>query len=108
MHNYGVEIMRGTCINGLYHEDKSFKNNDIRMFFTHSMIDSKYDEVHLALDHPGKLGMQWHDKNTLHAQFTQEDENKVPPVCEGCIVGGMKQASIYHLREHRIYPTHPD
>ena len=29
MHETGVEIMRGTCKHGLYHEDKNFKCNDI-------------------------------------------------------------------------------
>ena len=107
MHKTGIEIMRGTCQNGLYHEDKSFVNNDIKMFLTHTKTDSKYDEVHRALGHPGKLGMQWHNKNTLNAQFTTDDENKIRPVCEGCIFGAMKQTSTDHLREQRINPTRP-
>ena len=41
MHDHGTEIMRGTCHNGLYYEDKSFKNNDIKMFLTHSKHESK-------------------------------------------------------------------
>ena len=49
MHDHGTEIMRGTCHNGLYYEDKSFKNTDIKMFLTHSKHESKYDEVHRAL-----------------------------------------------------------
>ena len=51
--------------------------------------------------------MKWHNENTLNAQFTKEDENKVRPVCEGCVLGGMKQTSRDHLREHRINPTRP-
>ena len=89
MHDTGVEIMRGTRHNGLYHEEKEFLNNDIRMFMTHSKTKSKYEEVHNALGHPGKFGMSWHNKNTLNAQFTSEDENNSRPVCEGCILGGM-------------------
>ena len=81
MHDSGIEITRGTCINGLYHEDKTFKN-DIKMFLTHSKMDSVYDEVHLALGHPGKSGMLWHNKNTLNAQYTTEDENTIRPVCD--------------------------
>ena len=107
MHDTGTEIMRGTCKHGLYYEDKSFNSNDIRMYMTHSKTKSKYDEVHNALGHPGKLGMSWHNKNTLNAQYTIEDENKSRPVCEGCILGGMKQTSTDHLREHRINPTRP-
>ena len=107
MHTDGVEIMRGICHNGLYHEDKSFKNNDINMFLTHSKYESKYDQVHLALGHPGQYGMQWHSENTLNAKFTQEDKNNVRPICEGCILGGMRQSSTDHLREHRINPTRP-
>ena len=107
MHDHGTEIMRGTCHNGLYYEDKSFNYNDIKMFLTHSKHESKYDEVHSALGHPGKLGMKWHNENTLNAQFTKEDENKVRPVCEGCVLGGMKQTSTDHLREHRVNPTRP-
>ena len=107
MHDHGIEIMRGTCKNGLYYEDKSFNNNEIKMFLTHAKHESKYDEVHRALGHPGKFGMKWHNENTINAQFTKEDENKVRPVCEGCILGGMKQTSTDHLREHRINPTRP-
>ena len=107
MHDNGTEIMRGTCVNGLYHEDKTFKNTDIKMFLTHSKVKSVYDEVHLPLGHPGNAGMQWHNKNTLNAQYTTEDENKIRPVCEGCIIGGMKQTSTDHLREHRENPTRP-
>ena len=54
--------------------------------------------------------MQWHNKNTLNAQYTAEDENKVRPVCfipPICIIGGMKQTSTDHLREHRENPTRP-
>ena len=107
MHETGVEIMRGTCKNGLYHEDKDFKCNDIKMFMTHSRTKSKYDEVHNALGHPGKFGMNWHNKNTLNAQFTSDDENISRPACQGCILGGMKQTSTDHLREHRMNPTRP-
>ena len=99
--------MRGTCKNGLYYEDKSFNNNEIKMFLTHAKHESKYDLVHRALGHPGQFGMKWHNENAINAQFTKEDENKVRPVCEGCILGGMKQTSTYHLREHRINPTRP-
>ena len=60
MHESRVEIMRGTCKNGLYHEDKTFNSNDIKMFMTHSKTKSKYDVVHNALGHPGKFGMNWH------------------------------------------------
>ena len=107
MHKTGVEIMRGTGQNSQYHENKTFINNDIKIFMTHTKTDSKNDEVHRALGHLGKLGMQWHDKNTLNAQFTTDDENKIRPVCEGCIFGGMKQILTDHLREHRINPTRP-
>jgi hypothetical protein len=31
MHDTGTEIMRGTCQNGLYYEDKTFHNNDINL-----------------------------------------------------------------------------
>jgi hypothetical protein len=85
----------------------SFHNNDIKMFMTNSRTKSKYDEVHNALGHPGKFGMSWHNKNTLNAQYTIEDENSSRPVCEGCIFGGMKQTSTDHLREHRMNPTRP-
>ena len=98
MHDHGTEIMRGHCHNGLYYEDKSFQNNDIKMFLTHSKHESKYDEIHRALGHPGKFGMKWHNENTLNAQFTKEDENMSRPVCQGCILGGMKQTSTDHLR----------
>ena len=65
MDKNGIEIMRGICRQGLYHEDKSFvTNNNIRMLMTSTKPTSKYDEVHLALGHPGKSGMEWHRKNT--------------------------------------------
>ena len=63
------------------------------MFLTHTQTDSKHDR---ALGHPGKLGMQWHNKNMLNAQYTTDDEKKIRPVCEGCICGGMKQTSTDH------------
>lgn len=108
MHTSGTEIMRGLCYQGLYHEDKNFVHNiDYRMLMTHTKAPSKYDEVHLALGHPGKVGMEWHRKNTLNAQYTPEDEQVVRPACEGCIFGGMKQTSTDHLREHRCNPTRP-
>lgn len=108
MHDTGTEIMRGLCHHGLYYEDKEFvKRTNFKMFLTHTKSISKYDEVHLALGHPGKLGMEWHRKNTINAQYTTEDEQFVRPVCEGCVYGGMRQTSTDHLREHRINPTRP-
>lgn len=108
MHSSGIEIMRGLCHQGLYHEDKSFvSSTHFKMLMTSTKAPSKYDEVHLALGHPGKLGMEWHRRNTLNAQFTNEDANSVRPVCEGCIFGGMKQHSTDHLREHRQNPSRP-
>ena len=108
MDKSGIEIMRGICKQGLYHEDKSFvSNNSIRMLMTSTKPTSKYDEVHLALGHPGKSGMEWHRKNTLHADYTNEDADRVRSVCEGCVFGGMKQHSTDHLREHRQNPTRP-
>jgi Reverse transcriptase (RNA-dependent DNA polymerase) len=108
MNDNGVEIMRGKCRQGLYHEDKSFvSNNNIKMLMSNSKSVSKYDEVHLALGHPGKFGMKWHNKNTLNANYTDEDAERERPVCEGCVFGGMKQHSTDHLREHRQNPTRP-
>ena len=108
MDKNGEEIMRGICKQGLYHEDKNFVNtNNIRMFMSNTKYISKYDQVHLALGHPGKFGMQWHNKNTLNANYTVEDANRERPVCEGCVFGGMKQHATDHLREHRVNPTRP-
>ena len=104
----GVEIMRGLCNQGLYHEDKSFVNNkNLRMLMTHTKSISKYDEVHLALGHPGHKGMEWHRRNTINANYTQEDADMVRPVCEGCIYGGMRQTATDHIREHRQNPIRP-
>lgn len=108
MHKTGHEIMRGFCHHGLYHEDKSFVNdNNIRMLLTHSKSNSIYDTLHRALGHPGKLGMEWHKRNTLNANYTSEDEQMIRPVCEGCVFGGMKQTATDHHREHRVNPTRP-
>ena len=108
MHTSGIEIMRGLCHNGLYHEDKNFVNStEYRMLIAKTKTTSKYDEIHNALGHPGKSGMAWHRKNTLHAEYTIEDEQSERSICEGCIFGGMRQTSTDHLREHRINPTRP-
>ena len=94
MHDNGIEIMRGLVNQGLYHEDKSFiPTKSLRMLMASTKSASKYDQVHLVLGHPGKKGMEWHRKNTLNADYTQEDAELIRPVCEGCAYGGMRQTS---------------
>lgn len=108
MHASGGEIMRGLCHNGLYHEDKSFvTSTSFRMMLTNFKPISKYDQVHLTLGHPGQYGMEWHRKNTINAQYTDDDAKTARPVCPGCAYGGMRQKSTDHLRVHRQNPTRP-
>ena len=108
MHDNGIEIMRGLVHQGLYHEDKSFvSTKSLKMLMASTRAVSKYDQVHLVLGHPGKKGMEWHRRNTINADYTQEDADVIRPVCEGCVYGGMRQTSTDHLREHRQNPIRP-
>ena len=109
MHASGGEIMRGLCHNGLYHEDKTFANSrTFRMMLTNFKPISRYDHVHLMLGHPGKKGMEWHRKNTINAQYSDDDARlSARAICEGCAYGGMKQKSTDHRRVHRQNPTRP-
>lgn len=68
---------------------------------------SPFEHIHNALGHPGALGMQWHRKNTPGADYTDEDANQPRGLCNGCILGGMRQGSTDHHRVHRPRPSHP-
>jgi len=51
--------------------------------------------------------MAWHKRNTLGAQFTDDDASQARGLCKGCIEGGMRQHSTDHRREHRPRPLQP-
>jgi hypothetical protein len=51
--------------------------------------------------------MMWHKKNTPGADFTDEDANMPRGLCTGCILGGMRQGSTDHRRDHRPTPSLP-
>ena len=122
----GKEVLRGEQRGGLYHmvpiisrlpnvpavpshytlhQDSSGPHGTETLLYTNAQPASKYEHVHLTLGHPGTVGMNWHRKNTPGADYTDDDANKPRGLCNGCVSGGMKQASTNHRREHRPSPT---
>jgi transposase InsO family protein len=123
----GVEVIRGELRNGLYHMVPvpstlmAIQSTPVvvsppvlcpppavhHVKYTNAQPASKYEHIHHSLGHPGEAGMQWHRKNTPGAEYTAEDASKPRGLCNGCLQGGMRQASTDHLRQHRTPPTRP-
>ena len=116
----GIEVARGILRNGLYcnvavpHTISSLVPTvsvpTVRteaLLYTNARPASTFEHVHNALGHPGDLIMQWHRKNTPGAYYTDEDANLPRGLCNGCVLGGMRQRSTDHLRVHRAPPTYP-
>ena len=45
---------------------------------------SLYEDVHASTGHPGYTGMQWHQKNTIGANYTDKDAAAPRGICQGC------------------------
>ena len=116
----GQEVARGVLRNGLYcsipvpHKNLTITStvtiNSITpdtMLYVDARPASKYEHVHESLGHPGTSGMLWHKNNTPGADFTDEDANTPRGLCSGCVLGGMRQGSTDHRRDHRPSPSLP-
>ena len=77
------------------------------VLYTNAKPASTYEHVHASLGHPGLAGMAWHRKHTPGANYTDADANAIRGLCQGCVYGGMRQASTDHTRTHRPKPTRP-
>ena len=43
---------------------------------------SLYEDVHASTGHPGYAGMQWHQKNTIGANYTDKDAAALPDMVQ--------------------------
>ena len=127
----GHEVIRGELRNGLYHmvtvpprnrphtvlsAETTFPQSSRvtpdtpaqhTVLYTNAKPASTYEHVHASLGHPGLAGMAWHRKHTPGANYTDADANAIRGLCQGCVYGGMRQASTDHTRTHRPKPTRP-
>ena len=124
----GIVAIRGEQRNGLYHmlpqQNKTLSMRSLlpslpdppvavqstsqhRVLYTNAVPTSKFEHLHASLGHPGAEGMAWHRKHTPGADYTDADANAPRGLCSGCVLGGMRQASTNHRRNHRPLPTRP-
>ena len=97
-----MEILRGLEENGIYVTNKSQFTINHRLFMAQFKPKSQYDHVHHVTGHPGERGMKWHrQKNSINANYSDDDMNKVRSICKGCVYGSLSQTRTDHLRQHR-------
>ena len=65
---------------------------------------SSYKDVHASTGHPGYTGMQWHQKNTIGANYTDEDAAAPRGICQGCALGSAHQ---YPTNQHYVMTDKP-
>ena len=65
---------------------------------------SLYEDVHASTGHPGYTGMQWHQKNTIDANYTDKDAAAPRGICEGCALGSAHQ---YPTNQHYVMSDTP-
>ena len=58
---------------------------------------SLYEDVHASIGHPGYTDMQWHHKNTIRANYTDEDAASARGICQGWALGSAHQ---YPTNQH--------
>ena len=63
-----------------------------------------YEDVHASTGHPGYAGMQWHQKNTTGANYTDKDAAAPRGICQGCALGGAHQ---YPTNQHYVMSDTP-
>ena len=51
------------------------------------------------MGHPGYTGMQWHQKNTIGANYTDDDAAAPRGICQGCALGSAHQ---YPTNQHYV------
>ena len=65
---------------------------------------SLYEDVHASAGHPGYTGLQWHQKNTIGANYTDKDAAAPRGICQGCALGSAHQ---YPTNQHYIMSDTP-
>ena len=65
---------------------------------------SFYEDVHASTGHPGYTGMQWHQKNTIGANYTDKDAASARGICQGCALGSAHQ---YPTNQHYVKSDTP-
>ena len=60
---------------------------------------SLYEDVHASTGHRGYTGMQWHQKNTIGANYTDKDAAAPRGICQGCALGSAHQ---YPTNQHYV------
>ena len=60
---------------------------------------SLYEDVHASTDHPGYIGMRWHQQNTIGANYTDKDAAAARGNCQGCALGSAHQ---YPTNQHYV------
>ena len=65
---------------------------------------SLYEDVHASTGHPGYTGMQWHQKNTIGANYTDKDAAAPRGICQGCALGSAHQ---YPTNQHYVMSDTP-
>ena len=62
------------------------------------------EDVHASTGHPGYTGMQWHQKNTIGANYTDKDAASARGICQGCALGSAHQ---YPTNQHYVKSDTP-
>ena len=70
---------------------------------------SLYEDVHASTGHPGYTGMQWHQKNTIGANYTDKDATSMSVLLPGvfakvCALGSAHQ---YPTDQHYVMSDTP-
>ena len=65
---------------------------------------SLYEDVHASTGHPGYTGMQWHQKNTIGANYTDKDAASARGIFQGCALGSAHQ---YPTNQHYVKSDTP-
>ena len=65
---------------------------------------SLYEDVHASTGHPGYVGMRWHQRNTISANYTDKDAASTRGICQGCALGSAHQ---YPTNQHYVLSNIP-
>ena len=65
---------------------------------------SLYEDVHASTGHRGYTGMQWHQKNSIGANYTDKDAAAPRGICQGCALGSAHQ---YPTNQHYVMSDTP-
>ena len=65
---------------------------------------SLYKDVQASTGHAGYTGMQWHQKNTIGANYTDKDVASARGIYQGCVLGSAHQ---YPTNQHYVKSDTP-